>query len=174
MSKANLGKTVLLLLFLAGAVFFAFYQRPQRGIGPGDEAPDFTLPAVGGGSLALHDFRHRVVVLNFWATWCLPCVEEIPSLQKFADQTRNSGVVVIGVSEDQNRGSLEKFTAEHHLSYPVAHDSNQSVAARYGTFKYPETFILGRDGRVARKIAGPVDWQNPHLLGAVQVLARGK
>jgi peroxiredoxin len=174
MSKANLGKTVLLLLFLAGAVFFALQLRPPRPIGAGDAAPDFTLPAAGGGSLALHDFRHRVVVLNFWATWCPPCVEEIPSLQKFADQTRDSGVVVIGVSEDQNRGSLEKFTAQHHLSYPVAHDSSQSVAARYGTFKYPETFILGRDGRVARKIAGPVDWQNPHLVGAVQALARGR
>jgi len=172
MRKTNLVKTVLLILFLAGAVFFALHQGPPRGIGAGDEAPDFTLPALGGGSLALHDFRERVVVLNFWATWCPPCVDEIPSLRKFAEQMRLAGVVVIGVSADRNRAAVEKFTADNRLSYPIAHDSSQTVAARYGTFKYPETYIIGRDGRVARKIVGAVDWQNPPLLSAVQELAR--
>ena len=172
MRKANLVKTVLLILFLAGAVFFALHQGSPQGIGAGDEAPDFTLPALGGSSLALHDFREHVVVLNFWATWCPPCVDEVPSLRKFAEQMRLAGVVVIGVSADRNRAAVEKFTADNRLSYPIAHDSSQTVAARYGTFKYPETYIIGRDGRVARKIVGAVDWQNPSLLSAVQQLAR--
>jgi cytochrome c biogenesis protein CcmG, thiol:disulfide interchange protein DsbE len=172
MSKTNLVKFALLFLFLAGALFFALYQGPRRMVGPGDLAPDFTLPALGGGSIALRDFRPQVVVVNFWATWCPPCVDETPSLKKFAEQMRASGVVVIGVSEDHDRAALEKFVADYHLTYPIARDLDQAVASRYGTFKYPESYIIGEDGRIARKIVGAIDWQNPDLLSAVQELAR--
>ena len=172
MSKTNLVKIALLLLFLAGALFFALHQRPPRPVGPGDSAPDFTLLALGGGSIALRDFHQQVVVVNFWATWCPPCVDETPSLKKFAEQMRSSGVVVIGVSEDHDRAALERFVTDYHLSYPIAHDLGQTVAARYGTFKYPETYNIGRDGQIARKIVGAIDWQNPHLLSAVQELTR--
>ena len=172
MSKTNLGKFAFLILFLAGALFFALHQRPRRMVGPGDQAPDFTLPALSGGSIALHDFRQQVVVVNFWATWCPPCIDETPSLKMFAEQTRTSGVVVIGVSEDHDRAALERFVTDFHISYPIAHDLDQAVAARYGTFKYPESYIIGGDGRIARKIVGEIDWQNPHLLSAVQALTR--
>ena len=171
MSKTNLIKFTLLILFLAGALFFALYQGPRRMVGPGDLAPDFTLPALGGGSLALRDFRHQVIVVNFWATWCPPCVSETPGLKRFAEQMSTSGVVVIGVSEDHDRAALDRFVTDYHLSYPIAHDLDQAVATRYGTFKYPESYIIGGDGRIARKIVGAIDWQNTDLLSAVQELA---
>ena len=172
MSKTNLVKLALLVLFLAGALFFAFYQGPRRMVGPGDQAPDFSLPTLSGGSLALRDFRRQVVVVNFWATWCPPCVDETPGLEKFAEQMRNSGVVVIGVSEDHDRTALDRFVTNYHITYAIAQDLDQAVAARYGTFKYPESYIIGRDGRIARKIVGAIDWQNPDLLSAVRELAR--
>ena len=172
MSKTNLVKFTLLILFLAGALFFVLYQGPRRMVGPGDQAPDFTLPALGGGSIALRDFRQQVVVVNFWATWCPPCVDETPGLKKFAEQLRTSGVVVIGVSEDHDRVALESFVTNYHITYPIAHDLDQAVATRYGTFKYPESYIIGGDGRIARKIVGAVNWQNPALLSTVQELAR--
>jgi len=172
MRKINLVKLALILLFLAGALFFAFYQGPRQMLGPGDLAPDFTLPALSGGSLALRDFRPHVVVVNFWATWCPPCVDETPGLEEFAEQLRASGVVVIGVSEDHDRAALGRFVTDYHLSYPIAQDLDQTIAARYGTFQYPESYILGGDGRIARKIVGAIDWQNPELLSAVQELAR--
>jgi cytochrome c biogenesis protein CcmG, thiol:disulfide interchange protein DsbE len=172
MSKTNLAKLALLFLFLAGALFFALYQGPRRMIGPGDLAPDFSLPTLSGGSVALRDFRRQVVVVNFWATWCPPCVNETPSLAKFAEEMRTSGVVVIGVSEDHDRAALERFATDYHLTYPIARDLDQAVATRYGTFRYPESHIIGGDGRIARKIVGAIDWQNPDLLSAVQELAR--
>jgi cytochrome c biogenesis protein CcmG, thiol:disulfide interchange protein DsbE len=172
MSKTNLVKLTLLFLFLAGALFFALYQGPRRMVGPGDQAPDFILPRLSGGSIALRDFRRQVVVVNFWATWCPPCVEETPGLTKFAEEMRTSGVVVIGVSEDQNLAALERFVTDNHLTFPIARDPDHAVATRYGTFKYPESYIIGGDGQIARKIVGAIDWQNPDLRNEVQNLAR--
>jgi cytochrome c biogenesis protein CcmG, thiol:disulfide interchange protein DsbE len=172
MRKTNLVKLALLALFLAGAFFFAWYQGSRRIVGPGDQAPDFTLPTLSGSTVALHDFHQQVVVLNFWATWCPPCVDETPGLERFAEQMRPSGVVVIGVSEDHDRAALERFVTRYHLTYPIVHDLDQAAATRYGTFKYPESYIIGRDGRIARKIVGAIDWQNPDLLSTVQELAR--
>ena len=84
---------------------------------------------------------------------------------------RISGVVVIGVSVDRDQAVLSKFLTDYHLSYPIVHDVNQAVTTRYGTFKYPESYIIGRDGRIARKIVGAIDWQTPEVLSAVQALA---
>jgi cytochrome c biogenesis protein CcmG, thiol:disulfide interchange protein DsbE len=130
------------------------------------------LPTLSGGTIALRDFRQQVVVVNFWATWCPPCVDETPGLERFAEQVRTSGVVVVGVSEDHDRRALERFVTDYHLTYPIAWDFDRAVATRYGTFKYPESYIIGRDGRIVRKIVGAIDWQNPDLLSTVQELAR--
>jgi cytochrome c biogenesis protein CcmG/thiol:disulfide interchange protein DsbE len=152
----------------------------------GDAAPGFELPGIAaqppGTILAtdvydrppevrLSDYRHHVVLVNFWATWCPPCVEEAPSLEKFAEQMRNQGVSVIGVSVDQDTDALARFVAEHHVSFPIARDPNQALASRYGTFKFPETYILDLHGRVAEKIVGPIDWQDPRIVDYVRALA---
>jgi len=172
MSKTNAVKILALLLILGGAAIFALRLRQPRPVDVGERAPDFTLPALTRGSLSLHDFSRRVVVLNFWATWCPPCVEETPGLEKFAEQMRLQGVAVMGVSVDQDVAALQTFAAQQHLSFPVARDPDQSVANRYGTFQFPETYIIDQDGRVAEKLIGPVDWQDPRIIAFVQDLAR--
>lgn len=171
-SKTNLLKGLLVLLVVAGALFFAFRQRPPQPVGIRDAAPDFKLPALESGSVTLRDYRRQIVLLNFWATWCPPCVEETPGLEKFAERMRSQGVTVIGVSVDQDVAALQKFVAQNHLSFPIARDPDQTVAARYGTFKFPETYILDRDGRVAEKVIGAANWQDPRLITFVQELAR--
>ena len=93
MSKTNAVKILVLLLILGGAVFLALRLRQPRPVDIGERAPDFTLPALTQGSLSLHDFGRHVVVLNFWATWCPPCVEETPSLEKFVLVAANSRAV---------------------------------------------------------------------------------
>jgi peroxiredoxin len=172
MSKTNAVKILVLLLILGGAVILALRLRQPRPVDVGEKAPDFTLAALTRGSLSLHDFGRQVVVLNFWATWCPPCVEETPGLEKFAEQMRMQGVAVVGVSVDQDVEALQTFAAQQRLSFPIGRDPDQSVANRYGTFQFPETYIIDQDGRVAEKLIGPVDWQDPRIIIFVQELAR--
>ena len=171
MSKTNAVKVLVLLLILGVTVFLALRLRQPRPVDIGERAPDFTLPALAQAPLSLHDFQRRVVVLNFWATWCPPCVEETPSLEKFAEQMRPQGVAVMGVSVDQDVTALQTFVAQQHLSFPILRDPDQAVANHYGTFKFPETYIIDQDGKVAEKLIGAVDWQDPRLLAFVQELA---
>jgi len=173
MSKTNAVKVLVLFLILGGAILLALRLRQPHPVDIGERAPDFTLPALTQGSLSLHDFGRQVVVLNFWATWCPPCVEETPSLEKFAEQMRLQGVAVMGVSVDGDAVALQTFAAEQHLSFPILRDPNQSVASRYGTFKFPETYIIDQEGRVAEKLIGAVDWQDSRIVTFVQELAHG-
>jgi len=171
MSKTNALKVLVLVLILSGVGFYALHQREPRPVDIGERAPDFTLSTLVEGSLSLHDFRRQVVVVNFWATWCPPCVEEIPGLERFAEQMQAQGVTVIGVSVDQDAAALQTFAAQQHLSFPIGRDPDQSVASRYGTFKFPETYIIDQNGRVAEKLIGAVDWQDPRIITFVQELA---
>jgi peroxiredoxin len=173
MSKVKLIKGLVLVGIVGGALFYAFHHRQLLPIGVGEAAPDFNLPLLGDGTVTLRNFRHQVVVLNFWATWCPPCVEEAPGLEKFAEQMRDQGVTVIGVSVDQDGDSLQKFVSNAHLSFPVARDPHRAVSALYGTFKFPETYIIDQEGRVAEKVIGATDWQDPRIISFVQVLTRG-
>ena len=171
MSKTNAVKMLVLLLILGGAIFLAWRLRQPRLVDIGERAPDFTLPALNRGSLSLRDFKRQVVVLNFWATWCPPCVDEAPGLEKFAEQMRHQGVSVVGVSVDQDVEALQTFAAQQHLSFLILRNPDQSIAHRYGTFKFPETYIIDVDGKVAEKLIGAVDWQDPRLTAFVQELA---
>jgi peroxiredoxin len=171
MSKTKAVKILVLLLILGGAILLALHLRSPRPVDIGERAPDFTLPALTRGSLSLHDFGRQVVVLNFWATWCPPCVEETPSLEKFAEQMRLQGVTVMGVSVDEDAGALQTFATEQHLSFPILRDPNRSIAHLYGTFLFPETYIIDQKGRVAEKLIGAVDWQDSRIVTFVQELA---
>src|SRR5207249_6151234 len=161
-------------LGLAGAVLVLFamptYRQGEASVA-GKTARNFPLE-IAGKPAHLTDLKGRVVVLNFWATWCPPCVEETPSLEKFAEQMRPAGVTVIGVSVDQDQEAIEKFALAFHLTFSIARDPDQVLAGRYGTFKFPETYILDRSGRVAEKIIGPTDWQDPRIIEFVRGLAR--
>ncbi len=172
MSKTNVVKIILVTLISGGVLFLALRPRPPHALEVGESATNFALPTLSQGSITLRDYRHRVVVLNFWATWCPPCVEETPTLEKFAEQMGRLGVAVIGVSVDRDQAALEKFVSDFHLSFTIARDPDQTLASRYGTFKFPETYIIDRSGKVAEKIIGPTDWQDPRMISFVHELAR--
>jgi peroxiredoxin len=172
MSKRQLIKLLVFVAIVAGAVFLALRSRQLHPLQVGDRAPDFTLPTLTQQTISLRDYRQSVVVLNFWATWCPPCVEEAPGLKEFAERTRSLGVTVIGVSVDQDRAALEKFVVEQQLSFPIAPDPDQAVASRYGTFKFPETYVIDADGKIAKKIIGAIDWRDPQIISFVSSLAR--
>ena len=172
MSKSNAVKTAILILILGSAAYFAWHQRQARPVNIGDRAPDFSVPALPSGSLDLKNYRGQIVVLNLWATWCPPCVEETPSLEQFAEKMRDRGVIVLGISVDEDRKVLQDFIQKNHISYPVGRDPDRSLSARYGTFQFPESYILDRRTRVAEKVVGPIDWNDSRIQNFVLDLAR--
>jgi cytochrome c biogenesis protein CcmG/thiol:disulfide interchange protein DsbE len=138
-------------------------SRPTR---IGSAAPDFVLQD-GEHKVALHDFRGQVVVLNFWATWCPPCVEETPSMVQMADKVKSKGVTVIGVSVDVDKSAFDKFVKDNHMDYVLVRDPEQKSSALYGTTGWPETFIIDRQGVLRRKFVGPVNWDDPEIISYI-------
>jgi len=118
-------------------------------------APDFELSALDGRRIRLSDFRGRVVLVNFWATWCAPCRVEMPWLSEFIVRYRDQGLTVLGISvDDGDRERVEGFVRERSVDYPILlNDGN--VDRRYGGVRFlPQTFFVGRDGRIIRRVYG--------------------
>lgn len=173
--KLNTSKSLWLKLGIVAVVLgcvlaFVWGRGGTKVLAVGNRAPNFTLRQVNAGTFTLRDGGHHVTLVNFWATWCPPCVEEAPSLEKFARQMRPQGVRVVGVSVDQNLPDLQKFIASYHLTFPIVRDPNQALAGRFGTHMFPETYIFDRDGRLADKIIGATDWEDPHMIQFVEAL----
>ena len=171
MSKIRIAQFAVLASIAAATVFFMLYSHRPLPVRTGSVAPDFNLPKLDGRNVSLRDFRGRVVVLNFWATWCPPCVEEMPSLISFAEQMDPQGITVLGASVDYDGEALSKFIARNGIRFPIVRDKDQRIASRYGTFKYPETYIIDREGRISEKLIGPMNWQDPGIVSRVRSLA---
>lgn len=162
---------------LAGAglavVLAALFVLARDGVqAPSQFAPatPFRLEDIDGGSVDLESHRGQVVLVNFWATYCLPCVEEMPSLERLWREGRDRGLVVVGISIDDEPGVVKRFRGQHRLSFPVAHDAGKLVASRYGTDKVPETYVISRSGELRAKVVGAVDWMAPPQRSLVETL----
>jgi len=155
--------TRILLVLLVGAFLYAILRPGNPGPVIGQTTPDFQLMDLEGRKIQLSAYRGKIVVLNFWATWCAPCVEEMPSLNRFQEAFAPQGVVVLALSVDEDEQALRKFAADHQLKVIIARDPDRRVSAGYQTFKYPETFVLDRQGRLVRKLIGAADWADPRL-----------
>jgi cytochrome c biogenesis protein CcmG/thiol:disulfide interchange protein DsbE len=160
--RGAIGVLVIALVYvLYGAIH-------EHVVVAGDKAPDFTVTTDSGRAISLPNFGGKLLVLNFWASWCGPCVEETPSLSAFSDEYRNKGVVVLGVSVDQDMGAYQKFVERFHPDFLVAHD--RKIHEDFGTFIYPETYIIDSNGRVLKKYAEAVNWMNPETTSYINSL----
>jgi cytochrome c biogenesis protein CcmG, thiol:disulfide interchange protein DsbE len=128
----------------------------------GTVAPDFNVQD-SDRKLALNQFRGEIVVLNFWATWCMPCIEEMPSLVQLQQRLKDRGVTVLAVSVDTDAGAYRRFLHDHNISLLTVRDEKQQSNNLYGTFKFPETYIIDRNGVMRRKFIGAVDWSQPEI-----------
>jgi cytochrome c biogenesis protein CcmG/thiol:disulfide interchange protein DsbE len=173
MSKTNAIKVAAIIAIIGGALYFAVRGRQPRPLEIGDSAPEFSVPAVPSGSLELKGYRGKVLVLNLWATWCPPCVEETPSLEQFAQKMRDENVMVVSLSVDEDLSALKNFIQNYHISYPVGRDPDRSLSARLGTVQFPESYIFDRRGMLADKVIGATDWNDPRMQEFVLRLARG-
>lgn len=109
-------------------------------------------------TVTLSQFRGQVVVLNFWATWCEPCVEEVPSLVEMQRRMKAKGITVVAVSVDVDESAYHRFLNEHNVNLLTVRDPDHKSSMLYGTFKYPETYVIDRQGVMRRKFLGAVDW----------------
>ena len=153
--------TVVLLACLP-LVFFAGCYSGSRPPRIGTAAPDFTVQD-SQSRVTLSQFRGQVVVLNFWATWCAPCVEEIPSLVEMQRRMKAKGVTVLAVSVDVDENAYKQFVKDHNVNLMTVRDPSGKSNGLYGTFKFPETYIIDRNGVMRRKFIGAVDWTEPEI-----------
>ncbi|MBI4596320.1 MAG: TlpA family protein disulfide reductase [Candidatus Tectomicrobia bacterium] len=132
-------------------------------IGPqmGSYAPNFTLKDLNGKTVSLTDYRGKVVFLNLWATWCPPCREEMPSMQKLYDQLQGQEFEILAVSIDSDGArSVGPFMNKYGLTFPALLDTDNRVARLYRVTGVPESFIIDKKGVIKKKIIGPMDWSS--------------
>jgi cytochrome c biogenesis protein CcmG/thiol:disulfide interchange protein DsbE len=169
MKQKVLGSAALLVVV---AVLYVFAMPSYRQSEPsiaGRTAPDFALE-MGGRQIHLSDLHGKVVVLDFWATWCPPCVQEAPSLNALQQRIESQGGVVLGISQDDDPDAYQKFLIEHGVNFPTYREPAKKVPEAYGTVMIPEAYLISRDGKIARKIVGPQDWSSPELVAGVDTL----
>lgn len=148
---AALGLAVLALILLG--------EKVPPPLARGSSAPAFDLPVLGEtGRLSLADHRGRVVLLNFWATWCKPCEDEMPAMERLYRSLGSEPFEVLAVSVDEDLAELASFRERLGLSFPILMDPRQQVTRRYQTTGFPESLLIDRSGRVAERYVGPRDW----------------
>ena len=172
--KRNL-KTGVVLAFVVGLV--AAFAHPDYRQGEpslrGTPEHNFAL-TLDGKAEHLSDLRGQVVLLNFWASWCPPCVDETPALNELQKRIQSRGGTILGVSVDEDPAAYDKFLQQYNVDFPTFRDPSKNIPLAYGTTMYPDTYIIDRDGRVDRKIVGPQDWTSPGMLAYLDTLLARK
>jgi len=155
---------VLVVLAAVTVVLFFILSQKQRftPVVAGNKAPDFTLPDLKGNPVSLNGFKGKVVFLNFWATWCKPCEEEMPSMQILYNElkSQNQPFEMVAVSIDKEGPEVvRKFVERYNITFTVLHDRKGRIKDTYKTTGVPETFIIDQRGIIAEKVWGPRDWR---------------
>lgn len=158
------GLALALPLFWVLAQGFRFDPRALPDALTGDPAPAFSLQSLDGYAVSLADLRGDPVVINFWASWCIPCAQEHPYLVRLAQKYKEQGVVFLGVLYSDTEPKARTFLKKHGTSYPTLLDPDQRTAIDYGVAGVPETYVLNKQGEIVKKFTGPM---NPQSLSAL-------
>jgi peroxiredoxin len=165
--KVNFQSIILIFLIVGGIGIIVLLQTHKPALDPagkprfekGAPAPNFTLPDLDGKMVSLADYRGKVVLLNIWATWCPPCVEEMPSMEKLHQELKEEKFVILAVSIDESgANAVLPFMKNHRLNFPALIDSAGAIKGLYQTTGVPESFIIDKDGRIVEDVVGPMDW----------------
>ena len=154
-----------MIVMVAALVYVIYGAIYERVIAAGDTAPEFTVQTDGGRTVSVPNFGGKLLVLNFWATWCPPCVEETPSLSEFAREYAGRGVVVLGISVDKDEKAYRAFLDRFKPAFLTVRESKSHED--YGTYMYPETYIIDTNGKVLRKYVEPVNWMSPDTISYI-------
>ncbi|PLX60756.1 peroxiredoxin [Sedimenticola selenatireducens] len=160
--------TLLLgLLLTAGSASAARLLTP---VDPPTEAPAFTLQDTGGNRISLADYRGKVLVVNFWATWCPPCRREMPSLNRAAAWLKKYDVALIAINSGERADKVEKFLQEQPLDFPVLLDPDSTVSTQWKATRLPITYVVDPQGRLVYRALGSREWDAPELLVPIRGL----
>lgn len=145
-----------------------------QSVRPGARAPAFEATTLDGQSASLADFQGQVVLLNIWATWCAPCRFEMPSMERLYRQLQGEAFEIVAVSVDAPLGQtdavgtpggdIKAFAESLSLTFPILHDPEGRIQRIYQTTGVPESFVIGRDGVIYRKLIGPTEWDRPEYV----------
>ena len=155
-------KRLISSVVLVCLVFLAACNSGSHPPRIGSAAPGFSI-TDSQRTVALNQFQGKPVVLNFWATWCPPCIQEMPSLVQLQKQLGDK-VTIIAVSEDDDDNAYKQFVRDHNVDLLTVRDTGQKTNGLYGTFKFPETFVIDRDGKIVRKFIGAQEWTSPEIV----------
>jgi cytochrome c biogenesis protein CcmG/thiol:disulfide interchange protein DsbE len=161
---------VVAIMLAAALIVVVAGSMPDGIIRVGDTAPDFKLVTEDGKTFTRANFGGKLLVLNFWASWCTPCLEEVPSLDVFQREFGRQGVVVLGVSVDKNEKLYRSFLEQFRVSFETARDPSWDIATSYGTFQLPETYVIDQSGKVVQKVISAQNWMDPDFLQSVRKL----
>lgn len=160
-----------LVVVLAGTLAWVVSTTlDDRIVRVGDPAPEFKVVTEAGRTITPENFGGKLLVLNFWASWCMPCVQEVPSLEVFSRQFAPEGVVVLGVSVDKNEKLYRRFLDQFPVTFQIARDPSWDIAASFGTFQLPETYVIDRSGKVVQKVIAAQNWMNPEFVQSIKKL----
>lgn len=165
---------IVLLVVVGGAAYIYTNLPSTTSVVAGDLAPDFQLEDTEGNQVSLAGLRGKVVLVNFWATWCPPCIEEMPSMEKLNEVMAGGDFVMLAINTEQNGRSLvPEFLKKSPYTFPILYDDKGVAQQLYGVYKFPESFIVGKDGTVVEKIIGPLNWSSPETIKFLKNLTKG-
>ena len=150
-----------------------FRQARIQTVNQRMEPHDFTLQLLGGGNTTLSSLRGKVVVLNFWATWCPPCRVEMPSMETLYQRYKDQGLEMLAVNLRENRNVVQQFIQRYGYTFPIPLDLDGMVSSRYGIEAIPTTFIIDRDGVIIGRVVGSIYWDTPQVFAAFDLLLSG-
>jgi peroxiredoxin len=153
-------------------------QPPSAGSGAraavGSPAPDFTLTDLQGQKVTLSQFRGKVILVNFWATWCPPCREEMPSMEELFRRFQDQGLVMLAVNiEEDGERTVPRFLQGKDYSFPILLDPGTTAQNLYQVFRFPETFVIDRNGTIVDRVIGGRDWMSGTLVKRINFLLNG-
>ena len=173
--KGRFGTWLIAGVVVAAALYAVLSgERIPPPLGRGSAAPDFELPRLqpDQAPVSLSGLRGEVVLVNFWATWCKPCEDEMPAMERLYGALKGQGFELLAISEDDEPELVTAFVARLGLSFPILMDRDRSAAHAYQTFRFPESFLVDRDGPVVERYIGPKDWDAPAYVDRIQRLLR--
>ncbi len=163
----------VLLVVIGGGTYIHFNMPPAPAVA-GDMAPAFTLEDTKGNKVTLSALRGKVVMVNFWATWCPPCKEEMPSMERLNKIMSGEDFVMLAINADDNgREVVPDFIEKNPHDFTVLYDDQGAVKQSYGVYKMPESFIINKDGIIVEKVVGAIDWSSPKTVAYLKSLAKG-
>ncbi|GAB4406445.1 MAG: hypothetical protein OHK0032_01470 [Thermodesulfovibrionales bacterium] len=169
-------------IFFLAVIAFLFLEVDVTGakqieVAPetGKYAPAFNLKDINGRKVAFSEFKDKVVLLNFWATWCGPCRAEMPSLNNLYTALKDKGFVVVAISVDTSEKPVKSFVSEKRISFPVLMDKDKEVAFdQYGVIGLPTSFLIDRKGVIVEKFMGEREWNSPDMKNKILRLLDGR